>query len=264
MIGTASAQVVMVNKAGTITPVKVAFRTLDKYEAAGYKAQAEQKVQVQTWSATTSGGGGTTTVPVPVANIFSGIIREESGRVMVLFDKITAGTTIFACNQLLGGGYCTDPIQFQESTPECLGCLWGFEIPIVSGWNRQIVNAYEFKNAQMQVTSIIIDDYNQPSTLVSAYERRIEYPPSLFGPQSETAIVIVGGFDSSYPFILFAENIRLKPEVLMISTGTPRETIMRIPKDMDQYVGNAYSLTLCQFGVCQTVKVKHIRTDNKG
>ena len=276
-IGTASAQVVMVDKTGTITPVNASVRKLSESEAMIYKNQATQKTQVsklgmkasKTWTVSLNENGGGTTVTIPTTvppPTFSGFIRREGDRVVVLFDEILAGTIIFGSNHVMGGGYSTDPIQFQETLPRYPGSLWGFEIPIVANVAYgQWVEAYQFRYGQMSTMSMTVDEYNQPRTVVAAYEKLI-LKPTGNGLIAENALVIIGDFDPNQPASIFAGNIRIYPEVLAVEDERPyKKTTLRLPADATQYLGGRYPLSICQWGSCPHAKmVDHIWIDNGG
>jgi len=267
MIGTASAQVVMMDKAGTITPVKVAFRTLDKHEAAGYKAQAEQKVQiqrsgmdrVQTWSATLEGGvvggGGMGTTPNKPAS-FSGIVREDGNYVFAFFDEVFPGMKVMICVERSSGGDCSYTIEFQEHVPPSPGNLFGIAVPVLPDHYGQVATAYQFRNGGMQTASTTVGAKRAKYLASAAYEKHAQVDA---GGPTETVIQIAGNFHPDYPYTAFAGGMRLSLKILTSTEGTPRETLVQVlNQDALAQMGEVYLLTLCQFAWCDTVDVTHL------
>lgn len=197
------------------------------------------------------------------AGTFSGIIREENGRAWVWFDKLTAGTKVFVCNEVLVGKFCTPEYNFTESFDSSSGGGFsGVDIPILPNVPNHI-HAYEMVDGQVRHMAMNIDPYNQTSTLImAAYEGELVFSGDPFGRSKRKLVTIVGTFNPYLPATIFLGYNRINVQVVstVIPFGTLHSTLVIDNKTWNS-LGTIYDLTVCQSEMCKTVKVTHISAD---
>ena len=215
-------------------------------------------------------------VPTPqtstfTAQNFSGILREDQGYVNAIFNlnRELTGTTLVFCNRVLDGGYCTSPQEFREQEVPLpsvnAGNLRWLSIPIVrEGWDQR-VSLYQIKGGSVERLAMLSLNPNDNFNLVvAAYEQQL--PASNPFQTTSTVLKIIGGaFDPYQPATIFAgnEQIRLEPISPPFREGgnvSVRESVIKMDNSVLDRLPPTYPLTICQYGACQTVTVKHIQT----
>jgi hypothetical protein len=246
---------VFMSQGGKISPATARLRRLSNVELAALRARV----------ANGGGGGGMSTS----APSFSGIVREENGQIIVWFDHVTAGTTFFACNRVMGDGFCTYAYEFLETITFPKGSLIGFGVPRVVNGGDQYIDAYEVRPGYPVAQVTLSVAYYPPSLLVASYEQQTStpnppVPPTPGGPKpvpsaSQVSLRIVGDYNPmTSPATVFAGYVRMAVQVLSLYGGNPRVTEIALDSDTAKYLYGSYPLTICQGGQCQTVAVRHM------
>lgn len=210
------------------------------------------------------------TPPVPTVSVvpnFSGVLREENGHVNTWFrlDQSMFNRTFILCNRIMDGGYCTQPIRYDANNSYQQDDTGGFSIPIVRDfWQQQVVTLYEIRGGLVEVLATLNTDQSASvGVVVAAYERQM--PASNPFQTATTVLKIAGSFDPYAPATVFAgwDRIEVKPtSPRQEQSGGMRESVISIENRILDRLPSTYPLTICQFGMCQTVTVKHIPTGN--
>jgi len=217
-------------------------------------------------------------VPTPSVSTpnFSGILREDSGWVNAIFNlnPQMTGVTLVLCNRVMDGGYCTNPQEFRDQETPLPSVNMGnntrwLSIPIVrEGWDQRII-LYQIKGGQVERLAMLSLNQNDNINLVvAAYEQQL--PATNPFVSSQTVLKIIGGaFDPYQPVTMFAWNEQisvrpLSPAFREANSPSVRESIIKMDDSLLERLSPTYPLTICQFGVCQTVQVKHIPVQSGG
>ena len=199
------------------------------------------------------------TVPIIQQNIPLIIREEDGGGLFVWTDRFQSGTRMYARVTVPGGGFPSDLYEFIGDFYPTDGQLVGFQVPRVVGSRDVTVEAFAFLGSVVVgYTSTTLDSTSQTALVVAAYEQGL--PPQ--GPFSSAGanIKLAGSFDSSQPAEIFAGTTRLTSRVKTETKAGnyPQETTITVSEELARFLGFSYPLTICQSGMCSTVKVKHI------
>ena len=203
---------------------------------------------------------------------FSGILREDGAYVQAMLN-INQDITLVLCNRIMDGGYCTQPQEFRRQDPALpsanRGDLHGMSIPIVPNMWDQRISVYAIRNGQVErLLTMSLNPHDNLNLVVAAYEQQLP-ASNPFQTTGSTVLKIIGGvFDPYQPATIFAgwEQVRIQPisPRQQGQSDSVRESVIQLDNSMLERLPPTYPLTVCQFGICQTVTVKHIPTWSDG